>query len=156
MNKASGGDGIPPELLKILKMMLLKCCTQCVSKFGKLSSGHKTGKKSVFISNLKEWQCQRMFKLSYSCAHFPCQQGYTQNLSSQASAVQELRTSRCTNWVQEKQRNQRSNCQHLLHHRESKGIPEKHLLLCIDYTKAFDSVDHNKLWKILKVMAVPD
>ena len=49
MKKASGGDGIPPKLLKILKMMLLKCCTQYVSKFGKLSSGHKTGKKSVFI-----------------------------------------------------------------------------------------------------------
>ena len=25
-------------------MMLLKCYTQCVSKFGKLSSGHRTGK----------------------------------------------------------------------------------------------------------------
>ena len=29
--------------------MLLKCCNQYVSKFGKLSSGHRTGKKSVFI-----------------------------------------------------------------------------------------------------------
>ena len=28
--------------------------------------------------------------------------------------------------------------------RESKGIPEKHLLLVIDYVKAFDCVDHNK------------
>ena len=44
MNKARGGDGIPVELFKILKMMLLKCCTQYVSKFGKLSSGHRTGK----------------------------------------------------------------------------------------------------------------
>ena len=26
----------------------------------------------------------------------------------------------------------------------------------IDYTKAFDSVDHNKLWKILKEMRIPD
>ena len=26
----------------------------------------------------------------------------------------------------------------------------------IDYAKAFDSVDHNKLWKILKEMGVPD
>ena len=43
-NKASGGDGIPAELCQILKMMLLKCCTQCASKFGKLSSGHRTGK----------------------------------------------------------------------------------------------------------------
>ena len=29
---------------KFLKMMQLKCCTQYVSKFGKLSSGHRTGK----------------------------------------------------------------------------------------------------------------
>ena len=26
----------------------------------------------------------------------------------------------------------------------------------IDYTKAFDCVDHNKLWKILKDMGIPD
>ena len=43
-NKTSGGDGIPAELFQILKMMLLKCCTQYASKFGKLSSGHRTGK----------------------------------------------------------------------------------------------------------------
>ena len=44
VNKASGGDGIPTELFQILKMMLLKCYTQYASKFGKLSSGHRTGK----------------------------------------------------------------------------------------------------------------
>ena len=44
MNKASGGDGIPGELFQILKLMLLKCCTQYASKFGKLSSGRRTGK----------------------------------------------------------------------------------------------------------------
>ena len=44
MTKASGGDGIPVELFQILKMMLLKCCTQYVSKFEKLSSGHRSGK----------------------------------------------------------------------------------------------------------------
>ena len=43
-NKASGGDGIPVELFLILKMMLWKCYTQYASKFGKLSSGHRTGK----------------------------------------------------------------------------------------------------------------
>ena len=42
--KASGDDGIPGELFQILKLMLLKCCTQYVSKFGKLSSGPSTGK----------------------------------------------------------------------------------------------------------------
>ena len=33
----------------------------------------------------------------------------------------------------------------------------KKIHLCfIDYTKAFDYVDHNKLWKILKEMGIPD
>ena len=44
MNKTSGGDGIPAELVHIQKMMLLKCYSQYASKFGKLSSGHRTGK----------------------------------------------------------------------------------------------------------------
>ena len=42
MNKASGGDGLPAELFQILKDDALKCCTQYVSRFGKLSSGHRT------------------------------------------------------------------------------------------------------------------
>ena len=34
---------------------------------------------------------------------------------------------------------------------------KKNIYFCfIDYAKAFDCVDHNKLWKILKKMAVPD
>ena len=33
----------------------------------------------------------------------------------------------------------------------------KNIYLCfIDYAKAFDCVDHNKLWKILKEMVIPD
>ena len=43
-NKASGGDGIPVELFQILKDDAVKVCTQYASKFGKLSSGHRTGK----------------------------------------------------------------------------------------------------------------
>ena len=43
-NRASGDDGIPAELFHILNQMLLKCCTQYASKFGKLSSGRRTGK----------------------------------------------------------------------------------------------------------------
>ena len=42
-NNASGDDGIPAELFQILKV-LWKCCTQYASKFGKLSSGHRTEK----------------------------------------------------------------------------------------------------------------
>ena len=44
MNKVSGGDGFPVEVFQILKDDAVKCCTQYVSKFGKLSSGHRTGK----------------------------------------------------------------------------------------------------------------
>ena len=43
-NKANGGDGIPVKLFKSWKMLLWKRCTQYTSKFGKLSSGHRTGK----------------------------------------------------------------------------------------------------------------
>ena len=43
-NKASRDDRIPPELFKILKDDAFKCCIQYASKFGKLSSGHRTGK----------------------------------------------------------------------------------------------------------------
>ena len=43
-NKASGGDGIPVEVFQILKDDALNCCTQYASKFGKLSSSHRTGK----------------------------------------------------------------------------------------------------------------
>ena len=43
MNQASGGNGIPAEMFQILKDEG-KSCTQYASKFGKLRSGHTTGK----------------------------------------------------------------------------------------------------------------
>ena len=43
-NKASGGDGIPVELFQILKDDAVQVLAQYASKFGKLSSGHRTGK----------------------------------------------------------------------------------------------------------------
>ena len=44
MNKASGGDGIPVNLSQILKDDAVKVLHSNASKFGKLSSGHRTGK----------------------------------------------------------------------------------------------------------------
>ena len=47
-------------------------------------------------------------------------------------------------------------CQHPLDHRNSKRV-QKNIYFCfIDYAKAFDCVDLNKLWKILKEMGIPD
>ena len=51
---------------------------------------------------------------------------------------------------------QRSNCQHPLDHGKSKKIPEKHHFCFTDSAKAFDCVDNNKLWEILKEMGIPD
>ena len=90
--------------------MLLKWCTDYVSKLGKLSSGHMTGK------------------------------GYAQIPSRQTSAISEPRTSRCTSSVLKRQRNQKSNCQHLLDHRKAREFQEN--ICFIDYIKAFDYVSH--------------
>ena len=38
---------------------------------------------------------------------------------------------------------------------KKQGNSKKKVYCFIDYTKAFDCVDHNKLWKILKEMGIP-
>ena len=44
----------------------------------------------------------------------------------------------------------------LLDHRKARKF-QKNIYFCfIDYAKAFDCVDHNKLWKILQQMGIPD
>ena len=48
---ASGDDMIPAELFQILKMILLECCTQYASKYGKLSNGHRTGKSQFSLQS---------------------------------------------------------------------------------------------------------
>ena len=55
-----------------------------------------------------------------------------------------------------RQRNQKSNWQHMWDHRKSKRIPENICFCFIDFIKAFDCVDHNKLWKSLTEMGIPD
>ena len=62
MNKASGGDGIPVELFQILKGDAVY-----TSKFGKLSSGDRTGKGQF------SFRSQRMLKLMHNCTHLTCQ-----------------------------------------------------------------------------------
>ena len=54
MNKPSGADGVPAELFQILKDDSVKVLTQYASKFGKLSSGRRTGKGQF------SFQSQRM------------------------------------------------------------------------------------------------
>ena len=70
-NKASGGDGIPVELFQILKYDALKVLQSSGSKFGKLSSGHRTG-KGQFSFQSQGRQCQRMLKLLQNYTHLTC------------------------------------------------------------------------------------
>ena len=69
MNKAGGGDGIPVELLQILKDDF--CENAALNKPANLeNSAVATGLEKVsFHSNPKEGQCQRMLKLPHNCTH---------------------------------------------------------------------------------------
>ena len=67
MIKASGDDGIPAELFKILKDGAVKVSADLEN------SAVATGLEKVsFHANPKEGQCQRMFKLPDNCAPFTC------------------------------------------------------------------------------------
>ena len=125
MNKASGGDRIPVELFQVLKddvAQVLHTVCQLIWK-----TAVATGLEKVsFHSNPTERQCQRMMKLPHDCTHFTCYQSKVQNSPSVGSTVCEPRTSRCSSWIQKRQRNQRLSCEHPLNHRKSKRVPEKH------------------------------
>ena len=139
--------------------MLWKCCTQYASKFGKLSSGHRTGKDPVFIPIPK--QCKE-FSNAKECSNY-----HTIALISHTSKVMlKILQARLQLYISHKfpdipagfrkGRGTRCHCQHPLDHRKSKRTPENIYFCFIDYVKAFDCVDHNKLWKILREMGIPD
>ena len=52
-NKAGRGNGILAELFHVLKDDV-KCCSQYASKFGKLSSGHRTGKGQLSFQSQRK------------------------------------------------------------------------------------------------------
>ena len=72
MNKASGDDKIPVELFKIPKDYAVEVLALNMSENLENSAVATRLKKVSFHSNPKEGQCQRMFKLLYTCAHFTC------------------------------------------------------------------------------------
>ena len=69
MNKDSGGNGIPAELFQTLKDDAVKVLQSICQQISKTAVA--TGlEKVTFHSSSKEGQCQRIFKLPYSCTHF--------------------------------------------------------------------------------------
>ena len=71
-NKASGGDGIPVELLQILKDNAMKVLHSICQQIWKTQQWPKDWKRSVFSTIAKERQRQRMFKLPHNCTHLTC------------------------------------------------------------------------------------
>ena len=88
-------------------MMLLKCCTLYASKVAKLSSGHRT-KTGRFSFQYQRKAMPKSVETTTRLHSFHILESNAQNSPSQASIVCEPRTSRCSNWMQKMQRNQRS------------------------------------------------
>ena len=85
--------------------------------------------------------------------YFTCQQSNAQNSPSQASTVHQQRTPRCSRWIQKEEEPKIK----LPRSVGSQTKQEKNTYFCFSgYAKAFDCVDHNKLWKILKEIGIPD
>ena len=80
-NKTSGGDEISGELFQSPKMMLLKRCTQYVSKFGNLRSGYRT-RKGQFSFQSQRKAMPKNVQITIQLAHFAGQQSNMQNPSS--------------------------------------------------------------------------
>ena len=64
MNKASGGDGIPVELVQILKDDAVKMLHSAHVENSAVATGLE---KVSFHSNPKERQCKRMLRLLHNC-----------------------------------------------------------------------------------------
>ena len=136
--------------------MLWKFCTQYASTFGKFSSGHRTGKGQFFIpipkkGNAKEWSnYHRIALISHaSKVMLKILQARLQHyVNRELTDVQaELRKGRGT-------RDQIANIHWIIE--KAREFQKNIYFWFIDYAKAFDCVDHNKLWKILKEMGIPD
>ena len=124
-------------------MMLSKCCTHYASKFGKLSSGHRTGKRSVFITIPKNSNAEE------------CSNYHTIALISHASKVMlKILQARLQQYMNRElpdvqagfgkhrgTRDQIANTCWMI----EKGREFQKNICFIDNTKAFDCVDHNKL-----------
>ena len=128
INKASDDDKIPAELFKILKADAVKVLHSICQHTWKTQHWPQDWKKSAFIPIPKKGSAKECSNYPQLCSFHMLVRLYTKSFN-EASAVCEPRTSRCTSWVWKRQRNQRSNCQHALDHRESKGIQNKPLLL---------------------------
>ena len=156
MNKASGGDGIPAELFQSLKDDAVKVLHSICQQIWKTQQWSQDWKRSVFILIPKKGSAKECsnYHIIALISHVSkvmlkiLQVRLQQYVNHELPDVQaDFRKDRGT-------RDQIANiCWIIGKAREF----QKNIYFCfIDYTKAFDCVDHNKLWKILKEMGIPD
>ena len=154
-NKASRGDGIPVELFQILKDDAVKVLLSICQPIGKTRQGPQDWKRSVFIpipmkGNAKEYSNYHTIALSHA--------------SKVILKILQARLQQYVNCVLpdvqvglRKGRGTRDQIANILWIIEKAREFQKNIYFCfIDYVKAFDCVDHNKLWGILKEMEIPD
>ena len=156
MNKASGGDGIPTELLQILKDDAVKVLHSICQQIWKTQQWPQDWKRSVFIpipkkSNAEECSNYHTIALISHASKlmFKILQAWLQQyMNCELPDVQAgFRKGRET-------RDQIANIRWII---EKAREFQKSIYFCfIDYAKAFHCVDHNKLWEILQEMGIPN
>ena len=138
------------------QLSYFKCCTQYARKFGKLSIDQRNGKRSVFTpipekGNAKECSNYHTIALiSHTSKKMLkiLQARLQQYVSQELPDIQAgFRKGRGT-------RDQIVNIHWII--KKAKQFQKSIYFCFIDYAKAFDCVDHNKLWKIFQEMGIPD
>ena len=155
-NKASGGDGIPVELFQILKDDAVKVLHSFRQQIWKTQQWPQDWKMSVFIpipkkGNAKECSNYRTIALISHASKVMLkilQARLQQYVKSELSDVQAGFRNR------REIRDQIANIHWIIE--KARSFQESIYFCFLDYAKAFDCVDHNKLWKILKEMGIPD
>ena len=136
-------------------MRLWKRCTQRVSKFGQLSSGHRTGKGQFSFQSQRRAVPKNAPTTARLCS-FHMLQGNAQNPSHQAQQYMSQEHPDVQAGFR-RGRGTRDQIANILWIIEKAREFQKNIYFCFtDYAKAFDCVVHNKLWKILKEMGIPD
>ena len=155
-NKASGNDGIPVELFQILKDDAVKLLHSICQQIWKTQQWSQDWKRSVFIPIPKKGNDKE------------CSNYHTIALILHASLVMlKILQARLQQYVNcelphvqagfRKGGGTRDQIADICCIIEKAREFQKNIYFCfIDYGKAFDCVDHNKLWKILKEMGIPD
>ena len=99
LNKASEGDGILVELFQILKDDAVKVLHSLCQQIWQLSSGHRSGKSQFsFQSQRKEMPKNVQTTTQLNSSH-ALEKHNAQNSPSQASAICEPRTFKCSTWI---------------------------------------------------------